>query len=93
MAKTQEELNIIKKEVETLNKKLAELTEEELALVVGGKGNDGDIDWSVKNNSIPVTDSDPCPRCHQMTIWLTHNKQSEPKSSDVRLFIEGDMDS
>ena len=34
--KTKEELNALKNEVETLNKKLAELTEEELALVVGG---------------------------------------------------------
>ena len=36
MAKTQEELNALKEEVETLNKKLLELTEEELAQVTGG---------------------------------------------------------
>ena len=36
MAKTQEELNVIKEEVEALNKKLAELTEGELAQVTGG---------------------------------------------------------
>ena len=35
--KTKEELNALKEEVETLNKKLAELTEEELAQVSGGK--------------------------------------------------------
>ena len=34
--KTVEELNALKEEVETLNKKLAELTEEELAQVSGG---------------------------------------------------------
>ena len=34
--KTKEELNIIKEEIETLNKKLVELTEEELAQVTGG---------------------------------------------------------
>ena len=34
--KTKEELNTLKEEVETLNKKLAELTEEELAQVSGG---------------------------------------------------------
>ena len=39
--KTQEELNALKKEIETLNKKLKELTEEELALVVGGAGGTG----------------------------------------------------
>ena len=36
MAKTQEELNVIKEEVETLNKKLAELTDEELKNIAGG---------------------------------------------------------
>ena len=35
--KTKEELNALKEEVETLNKKLAELTEEELTQVTGGK--------------------------------------------------------
>ena len=35
--KTKEELNELKEEVETLNKKLHELTEEELAQVSGGK--------------------------------------------------------
>ena len=34
--KTKEELNALKEEVETLNRKLAELTEEELAQVTGG---------------------------------------------------------
>ena len=34
--KTPEELNALKEEVETLNKKLHELTEEELAQVTGG---------------------------------------------------------
>ena len=35
MSKTKEELNALKEEVETLNKKLHELTEEELAQVSG----------------------------------------------------------
>ena len=34
--KTKEELNALKEEVENVNKKLAELTEEELAQVSGG---------------------------------------------------------
>ena len=34
--KTKEELNALKEEIEALNKKLAELTEEELAQVTGG---------------------------------------------------------
>ena len=36
--KTKEELNALKKEVEAMNKKLAELTEEELKQVSGGLG-------------------------------------------------------
>ncbi len=35
--KTKEELCVLKEEVETLNKKLAELTDEELKQVTGGK--------------------------------------------------------
>lgn len=34
--KTKEELNALKEEINALNKKLAELTDEELAQVVGG---------------------------------------------------------
>ena len=36
MAKTQEELNAIKEEIETLNNKLTELTDKELEQVSGG---------------------------------------------------------
>ena len=35
--KTKEELNVLKQEVENVNKKLAELTDEELAEVSGGR--------------------------------------------------------
>ncbi len=38
--KTKEELTALKKEVEALNKKLAELNEEELAQVSGGRADD-----------------------------------------------------
>ena len=34
--KSKEELNALKEEVENVNKKLAELTDEELAIVTGG---------------------------------------------------------
>ena len=40
--KTKEELNALKAEVETVNKKLAELTEEELEQVAGGDSSDKD---------------------------------------------------
>ena len=36
--KSKEELNALKEEAETLNEKLAELTDEELAQVSGGSG-------------------------------------------------------
>ena len=39
--KTAEELNALKEEVEALNKKLAELTEEELVQVSGGADDSG----------------------------------------------------
>ena len=41
--KTKEELNALKEELETLNKKLHELTEEELKSVTGGIGLDIDL--------------------------------------------------
>ena len=44
--KTKEELNALKEEVETLNKKLAELTEEELAQVSGGVA--PDFSWQLE---------------------------------------------
>ena len=37
MAKTKDELNALKEEVETVSKKLRELTEEEMEQVSGGK--------------------------------------------------------
>ena len=41
--KTPEELNALKKEVEAVNRKLAELTEEELSQVTGGISNEGGL--------------------------------------------------
>ena len=38
MSKSKEELNELKKEVEAVNEKLSELTDEELAQVTGGGG-------------------------------------------------------
>ena len=42
--KTKEELNALKEEVETLNKKLAELSEDELKQVSGGVSESGILD-------------------------------------------------
>ena len=38
MAKTKEELDALKEEVESVNEKLAELTEEEITQISGGDG-------------------------------------------------------
>ena len=47
--KTKEELNALKEEIETLNKKLAELTEDELEQVTGGIG---DIDILIPPSTV-----------------------------------------
>ena len=51
--KTKEELNALKEEVETLNKKLAELNAEELAQVVGGCGAGIDPDNGILTKQCP----------------------------------------
>ena len=45
--KTKEELNALKEEVEAVNKKLSELSEEELAQVAGGT-------WVRPDGGIPI---------------------------------------
>ena len=67
MSKSNEELNELKKEVETLNKKLQELTEEELAPVTGGydpavadqmiKKKRDELDTSKEANPVKVNES------------------------------------
>ena len=62
--KTKEELNALKKEVDTLNKKLAELNEDELKLVAGGldlnldfgKSCESDYDIVYKKDGVEVED-------------------------------------
>ena len=49
--KTKEELNALKEEVETLNKKLHELTEEELAQVSGGDWVYQDIEITLESEN------------------------------------------
>ena len=49
--KTKEELNALKEEVEALNKKLAELTEDELKQVVGGQDS-GEMGAFIRTSSL-----------------------------------------
>ena len=51
--KTQEELNALKEEVETLDKKLAELADDELAQVIGGSTCYSDL----RQGLLPVLES------------------------------------
>ena len=51
-------MNALKEEVETLNKKLKELTEEELAQVTGGDGPDAAVWEKLKQLAIVFVDDD-----------------------------------
>ena len=69
--KTKEELNALKEEVETLNKKLKELSEEELEQVAGGvdPGLNINLDLSINpdlaapSNTVLSTTYTNCPFC------------------------------
>ena len=50
--KTKDELNALREEVESLSKKLAELSEEELMQVTGGFGSDYDIVWEKSGDEV-----------------------------------------
>ena len=52
--KTKEELNALKAEVETLSKKLAELSEDELKEVAGGFDSDYDIVWEKSGDEVEI---------------------------------------
>ena len=77
--KTKEELNALKEEVETLNKKLAELNEEELEQVAGGEGDKQLVETflrcitpgcghtEVQTGEEPITVCE-CPKCLQMSL-------------------------
>ena len=57
--KTKEELNALKEEVETLNKKLAELTEEELKMVSGGRDYNCYVGFEIVSNKDSTLLIDP----------------------------------
>ena len=70
-------MNALKEEVETLNKKLAELTEKELEQVVGGHEAEEGITTKMHCSSCPfeyvwvgdfVGRTFECPHCHSMTL-------------------------
>ena len=57
--KTKEELNALKEEVETLNKKLAELTEVELKMVSGGRDYNCYVGFEIVSNKDSTLLIDP----------------------------------
>ena len=57
--KTKEELNALKEEVDTLNKKLAELTEEELKMVSGGRDYNCYVGFEIVSNKDSTLLIDP----------------------------------
>ena len=72
--KTKEELNALKEEVEILNKKLAELSVEELAQVTGGyggrKGYHCPNVWCDKHNYIVTPPEDgKCQKCGTPLVY------------------------
>ena len=78
--KTKEELNVLKAEVEKLNKKLAELTDEELAQVAGG------TEPSPENSDSVISRSEG-------TVWLKENSGNTGAwyglDNDERIFTPG----
>ena len=70
MAKTQEELNVLKEEYETLTNKLKELTEDELKNVVGGYYHNIPVGGGGR-----VNPDDSCPLCERCAdcSWYSEN--------------------
>ena len=77
--KTKEELNALKEEVEELNKKLVELSEDELKQVVGGSGKDRDsymmchscgyVNYDVSSYTGNGDGPYECPWCNSLNFY------------------------
>ena len=86
--KTKEELSALKEEVETLNKKLAELSEEELKAVTGGNswneywGEDGYFRISQSNAAFDANSTDKCYNSQN----LSETGEEEKKGYNVGFF-------
>ena len=73
--KTKEELNALKEEVETQNKKLHELDDEQLAQVAGGVGDERETKMKCSNCGYQkevagyhVNETVTCPICKQLAL-------------------------
>ena len=86
--KSKEELNTLKEEVETLNQKLAELTEEELAQVSGGDGSEYKPRgrYMANVNDTPTVSPGDCKHCgsYYRTCKLLSYEEKESLKNERR---------
>ena len=73
--KTKEELNALREEVKELNRKLAELTEEELAQVCGGRAKA----VVLGSTELPTFPIDVCDKQYEFNIYTDETKDAKRK--------------
>ena len=78
--KTKEELNAMKEEVETLNKKLAELSEDELKQVSGGVSESGILDNILQELTNWL---DKHPNATKLDIYRILNEKKDEYSNEL----------
>ena len=78
--KTKEELNALKEEVETLNKKLAELSEDELKQVNGGVSESGMLDNILQELTNWL---DKHPNATKLDIYQILNEKKDEYSNEL----------
>ena len=78
--KTKEELNALKSEIETLNKKLAELSEDELKQVSGGVSESGILDNILQELTNWL---DKHPNATKLDIYQILNEKKDEYSNEL----------
>lgn len=78
--KTKEELNVIRGEIDTLNKKLAELSEDELEMVSGGVSESGILDNILQELTNWL---DKHPNATKLDIYQILNEKKDGYSNEL----------
>ena len=78
--KTKEELNAIRGEIDTLNKKLAELSEDELEMVSGGVSESGILDNILQELTNWL---DKHPNATKLDIYQILNEKKDENSNEL----------
>ena len=78
--KTKEELNAIKGEIDTLNRKLAELSEDELEMVSGGVSESGILDNILQELTNWL---DKHPNATKLDIYQILNEKKDENSNEL----------